>query len=238
MAPQSFDSWLIERLKAHGIYTGAADGSHGRAVIAALERFQTKSNLPTTGKADTATVLALRSSPSDPVVPPAEPVWMREARRYMGLKEIAGAKSSPTILSWAKAIGGWVAGYYTNDDIPWCGLFMGHIIGATLPREVLPSNPLSAQAWANFGRELSKPALGAVLVFARTGGGHVGLYAGETQTAYRVLGGNQSNSVSLTWVAKERLVDGGIRWPSTVTEPLGTRVLLRADGAPLSTNEA
>lgn len=237
-AAQSFDAWLIERLTAHGVYKGAADDSYGRGVIAALKAFQVKDKLPVTGKADTATVLALRSDADDPVSPPAEPVWLREARRFMGLKEIAGAKSDPTIMGWAKAFGGWIASYFTNDDIPWCGLFVGHIMAATLPEELLPSNILSAKAWGTFGRKLNVPSLGAVLVFNRQGGGHVGLYIGETMTAYRVLGGNQSNSVSLTWIAKERLAENGIRWPSTVTPPIGIRVMLKADGSPLSTNEA
>lgn len=238
MPAQTFDAWLIERLTAHGVYKGAADDSHGRGVIAALKAFQVKRHLTVTGKADTATVLALRGSDTDPVSPPAEPVWLREARRFMGLKEIPGPASNTTILGWAKAIGGWIASYFNNDDIPWCGLFMAHIMGATLPDELLPANPLSAKAWATFGRQLNVPSVGCVLVFAREGGGHVGLYVGETMTAYRVLGGNQSNSVSLTWVAKERLVDGGIRWPSTVTPPLAIRVMLKSDGAPLSKNEA
>ncbi len=238
MPGQTFDAWLIERLTAHGVYKGAADDSYGRGVIAALKAFQIKRNLPATGKADTQTVLALRSTNDDPVSPPAEPVWLREARRFMGLREIAGPTSNPTILGWAKAIGGWVASYFKDDDIPWCGLFMAHIMGATLPDELLPANPLSAKAWATFGRPLNVQSLGCVLVFDRDGGGHVGLYVGETMTAYRVLGGNQSNSVSLTWVAKERLVAGGRRWPSTVTPPLGTRVMLKPDGMPLSKNEA
>lgn len=235
-APQTFDSWLIERLTAHGVYRGADDGGHGRGVIAALEAFQTKSGLPVSGKADSATVQALRYKEDDPVVPPAEPVWQREARRFMGLKEVSGAKSNPVIIGWAKALGGWIANYFTDDDIPWCGLFMAHIMGATLPKELLPSNPLSALAWGSFGRRLPTPALGAVLTFKRNGGGHVGLYVGETSKAYRVLGGNQTNSVSLTWIDKERL--DAIRWPSTVTLPLGGRIQLKPDGAPLSTDEA
>jgi uncharacterized protein (TIGR02594 family) len=237
MAAQTFDAWLIERLTAHGVYKGAADGTHGRGVIAALKAFQADRGLTVTGQANMATVLKLRATDNEPVSPPAEPVWLREARRFMGLMEIAGARSNPTIMGWAKAAGGWIASYFNNDDIPWCGLFMAHIMGATLPNERLPSNPLAAKSWAKFGRPLNVPSLGCVLVFSRSGGGHVGLYVGETMTAYRVLGGNQSNSVSLTWIDKERLVEGGMRWPTTVTPPIGIRVMLKADGAPLSKNE-
>jgi uncharacterized protein (TIGR02594 family) len=236
-SPQTFDAWLIERLAVAGVYGAAVDGGHGRGVIAALRAFQADLGLPVTGKADSATVAALRSSPHDPVVPPIEPVWLREARRFMGLKEVAGAGSNSLIMSWAKALGGWVARYFTHDGIPWCGLFIGHIMAATLPEELLPSNPLSAKAWTGFGRALTVPAIGAVMVFTRTGGGHVGLYLGETATAYRILGGNQSDSVSVTWIAKTRLA--AIRWPATVAAPVtGGRIHLKADGSPLSINEA
>ncbi|MDR9811400.1 TIGR02594 family protein [Rhizobium hidalgonense] len=111
---------------------------------------------------------------------------MREARRFMGLKEIAGAASNPTILGWAKRLGGWIASFYTNDDTPWCGLFIGNLISTTLPQEKLPSNPLGALEWGKFGQSMTAPALGAILVFQRPGGGHVGLYAGEADENYIV----------------------------------------------------
>ena len=30
----------------------------------------------------------------------ADPVWLAHARTYIGLKEVPGPKSNPTILSW------------------------------------------------------------------------------------------------------------------------------------------
>lgn len=245
----SFDEWLISRLRYHGVYSGAVDGAHGRSVIAAIEKFQETQGLKVTGVADDATVAALRvdsrsgenrlvqyASVSSPGMP-REPVWLREARRYMGLKEIAGPKSNATIMGWAKRFGGWIANYFTNDDIPWCGLFVGHLISLTLPREKLPANPLGALQWAKFGNELSVPALGAILVFSRAGGGHVGFYLGETATHYTVLGGNQLNSVSITQIARSRLVVGGIRWPATGERPALGRIAASGT-ASISTSEA
>ncbi|OHV85818.1 TIGR02594 family protein [Ensifer sp. LCM 4579] len=241
----SFDAWLIKRLAAHGAYRAAQDSTHGRGVIAALKEFQRKLSLPVTGTATAVTVAALRRDPRSggnsavageaPKIP-AEPVWMREARRHMGLKEIAGPKSSATIMSWAKRFGGWIVSFYTNDDIPWCGLAVGHWIAVTLPEEQLPSNPLGALNWSKFGRGLTEPALGAILTFKRPGGGHVGLYAGEDGTHYHVLGGNQSNSVSVTRIEKTRCQ--AIRWPTTGGEPIGGPVRLSASGVPASKNEA
>ncbi|PWE52137.1 TIGR02594 family protein [Metarhizobium album] len=237
-----FDKWVIERLRVHGAYGGVVDNVPGRAMIAGLLRFQRSVGLEETGLANKATVDALRAQPSNgkvlamaPLVP-AEPVWMRDARRFMGLKEVAGAKSNPTIISWAKRLGGWVASYFTNDDIPWCGLFVANIMATTLPRELLPKNPLGALEWSKFGIPLPEPILGAIMTFTRTGGGHVGLYVGEDATHYHILGGNQSNSVSITRIDKARL--HSIRWPSTGGFPSGGRVRLTSAGVPVSKNEA
>jgi hypothetical protein len=50
-----------------------------------------------------------------------------------------------------------------------------------------------------------------------------------------VLGGNQSNSVTVARIAKERLL--GARWPRTAPLPTVQRQLRQAAGS-LSTNEA
>jgi uncharacterized protein (TIGR02594 family) len=240
--PMTFDEWLIARLTARGFYSAGAGLAAARAISIALSKFQQANDIKVTGTATADTVAVLRVDPPSvaatyqavPAVP-AEPVWMREARRFMGLKEVAGAKSNATIIGWAKAAGGWISGFYTNDDIAWCGLFQEHCISATLPHEQLPANPLGALNWSAFGKRLTTPALGAILTFHRDGGGHVGQYVGEDSTAYHVLGGNQSNSVSITRVDKGRLDD--IRWPLTGEAPVGARVLLTPAGA-LSINEA
>jgi uncharacterized protein (TIGR02594 family) len=225
----NFNLWLNTRLRAYGAYDGVVDSVFGRASIEALKRFQVAEKLSVTGQADEATVEALRLEPRGTIVKvvpapalPAEPIWMREARRFMGLTEIPGPKSNPTILGWAEALGGWIAGYYRNDDTAWCGLFMAHCVGAVLPQEKLPANPLGALEWNKFGSALSAPVPGAILVFSRTGGGHVGLYVGEDDANYVVLGGNQGNKVKLSLVEKSRCV--GIRWPKTGGVPVGGRV--------------
>lgn len=68
-----------------------------------------------------------------------------------------------------------------------------------------------------------------------SGKGHVGFYAGEDKTAYRILGGNQSNSVSLAWIAKDRLLAS--RWPATVP-PMLPRIVKATRKESLSWREA
>jgi uncharacterized protein (TIGR02594 family) len=207
------------------------DGDWGRLSTAAAKDFQAKQGLKVTGQPDEATIQALGLKPDRSM----RPVWHLEAERLKGVREVAGAKSNPTILGWAKSLGGWVASFFKNDDTPWCGLFVAHVVGKTLPSEALPSNPLGALNWLKFGRALTVPTVGAIAVFKRPGGGHVGLYVGEDATAVHVLGGNQSNTVNVTRVSKDRLQ--GYRWPLTAAAPSSGRVHLTSAGK-LSTNEA
>jgi hypothetical protein len=78
-----------------------------------------------------------------------------------------------------------------------------------------------------------------VLVFWRvskaSGLGHVGFYNGEDQNAYHVLGGNQSDSVSIARVGKDRFLEA--RWPRSAAGLTG-RVIHRNPDGSLSNNEA
>jgi uncharacterized protein (TIGR02594 family) len=238
---------IQRRLAALGFDPGPLDGIRGRLTIGAIKGFQRGRGLAVDGIAGPMTQAALAGSSSGDPLPNRSPPqgggegltpWYEEALRLKGLREAAGASDNPTILGWARRlrIG------YAHDSVPWCGLFVAHCIAASLPEEPLPANPLGARNWLRFGAA-AEPARGAILVFwrgSRSGPyGHVGFYAGEDgdpQThAYHVLGGNQSDSVSITRVARSRLL--GARWPRTAPPPAGGRVKLSGTGA-LSTNEA
>jgi uncharacterized protein (TIGR02594 family) len=94
---------------------------------------------------------------------------------------------------------------------------------------------MRAKAWSDYGALLRTDRLspGAILIFDRNGGGHVGFYVGEDAGFYYVLGGNQSNAVNVMKLGKSRLVAS--RWPRG--EPvLGRPVQMR--GGIVSTNEA
>lgn len=165
-----------------------------------------------------------------------EPAWLAAATKKLGVREIAGAKHNPTILGWLKLLGAW----WSNDEEPWCGVF----VAICLKEVGLPiiKHWYRAKAWAEWGVAVT-PRLGALLVFGREGGGHVGWYVGQAvQTIrgkpvlfYRVRGGNQSNMVRDSWIEAERLI--ACRWPEGVAATSG-RVELAWNGEPLSRNEA
>ena len=162
------------------------------------------------------------------------PLWHRVAEAQLGVREIPGVRSNPRILEWAKKVGGRLGIGYTSDETPWCGLFVAWCM--TAAGLIPPPIAVRAKAWASWGEPLDAPGLGAVLVFERPGGGHVGLYAGETSAAYRVLGGNQGDAVSFAWIAKARCV--AVRWPTGVPRPARPVKVVGFPQGELSRNEA
>jgi len=161
----------------------------------------------------------------------SDPRWMQAARAFIGLKEIPGPKHNGTIINWLAKLGAW----WRNDETPWCGVFCAAVMQQVgLP---YPVHYYRAKAWAEYGARLQTHLIapGAILIFGRDGGGHVGFYVAEDATHYHVLGGNQGNAVNTTRIAKARLIAS--RWPSH--EPvLGSPVWVKSNGVPVSDNEA
>jgi uncharacterized protein (TIGR02594 family) len=226
---------IQQALKDKGLDPGGIDGVWGRKTIAAVKQFQSQQGLTADGVVGPKTTAALfgASTPA-PLAEGSILPWFEEARHLMGTKEVLGSKSNPEILDWANDLDI----QYPGDDVPWCGLFVAHCVGATLPQEPLPANPLGARQWERFG-DSTQPRTGAVMVFWRnsreSGKGHVGFYAGEDDDAYQVLGGNQSNSVSLTWLSKSRFLSA--HWPKSASK-LTSDVVVKKRDEGLSSNEA
>jgi len=156
---------------------------------------------------------------------------------HYGLLEAKGANDNISILKWANEVG--VAGWYPHDSVAWCGLFKA--INAKragwLPKPKY--DLLSALSWLAWGNTIAKDkaCLGDTLVFSREGGGHVGYYIGEDANNFCVYGGNQSDSVSFTWIAKSRLM-GVRRAPWTVQPAAVKKYTLSKDNDSVSCNEA
>lgn len=163
----------------------------------------------------------------------------KEAQRLekKGIVEIPGKANNADIMFMAKKLGVW----YPNDETAWCGLFVAYcyyLAGVNI--KDMPANVLGARQWMKFGNavNIGQETEGDLLVFWRGSPkgayGHVGFYAGETDKAYRVLGGNQGNTISYAWIAKERLL--GIRRPKGFKAGPKLKVS-NTKGYNLSTNE-
>ena len=156
----------------------------------------------------------------------------------LGTQEVIGKGSNKTILSWRDELnqaGAKVVGF-SDDDIPWCGLFAAIV---TYRRnnnaaEVV-KDPLWARNWVDYGVKSPEASLGDVLVFVRNGGGHVGFYIGEDSTCYHVLGGNQSNKVSIARVEKSRCI--AVRRPPYRVEPRSCKPFHLSSSGVVSKNE-
>jgi len=145
------------------------------------------------------------------------PKMLVHALSLYGTKETIGESDNPVILDWATECG--IRGY-SGDDVPWCGLFLAVI--AKRSGKKVPENPLWARNWSSWG-EPSRPELGAVMVFSRQSGGHVGLYVGEDSEYYHILGGNQGDAVSIDRIRKPRLLACRTMYrvkPTTVRGPV------------------
>ena len=162
--------------------------------------------------------------------------WLRAARGRLGTREAAGTANNATILGWAKRLGTRVLGMiYNADSVPWCGVF----VASCLAEDGIAAAPIAVRAmsWADWGLALRPERLapGAVLVFERPGGGHVGFYVGEDAAAYHVLGGNQGDAVTIARIAKGRCI--ARRWPAD-RPVIGKPVQIAAKGKPISRDEA
>lgn len=236
----AFIEWVQRRLIAHGFNPGVPDGIWGRNTLKATIAFQASRRLPAEGVLNEATVSALRVEPGgatanveapQPQMPDRFP-WMALALRKKGMHE---QRDNIDLRAFLKSDG------KTLGDparLPWCGDFIETCLAVTLPEAVLPNNPYLARNWLTFGQTVD-PCYGAVLVFWRGNRngmqGHVGFCYAEDRDAFHVLGGNQSNSISVTRILRPRLL--GARLP-TVGGPYPRQLVTVAADGSVSTNEA
>jgi uncharacterized protein (TIGR02594 family) len=160
------------------------------------------------------------------------PKILVNARKLLGTSEVIGDKNNPVIMKWAKDLN--LQSIYVADSVPWCGLFMAHV--CKVSELEIPKMPLRAKEWLNFGTKQEHAMLGDVLIFSRTGGGHVGIYVGEDTNCFHVLGGNQGDRVSIVRIDKTRCI-GVRRTKWKISQPKNVRKLFLPDVGVISKNE-
>lgn len=233
--PGGIEAWralwreIQRHLKRHGFDPGPIDGVRGPRTDAAIVRFKAARGLRERDYVGELTMRALAGDPVRPEPAPVradgpEPRWLVVARGYVGLKEVAGPHHHPEIVSWWRDIG---AHWFDDDETPWCGAFVGGVLveaGLAIPSA---AEAPRARAWRAWGRPLRGPAVGALAVLwrgsPRGSSGHVGFVVGrDAHGRLMLLGGNQSDAVTVAPFDPDRVLDGGYRWPAG--EPLPARV--------------
>lgn len=163
--------------------------------------------------------------------------WLIEARSLVGTREIPGSANNPVIMTWGNRLGARVLGIaYGADSVPWCGLFTAWCVHQAGIKP--PAIAIRAKAWATWGTPLplsGTPPLGAIAVFERKGGGHVGFVDSiNADGSLNILGGNQGDAVNVRRFGRDRLV--ALRWPSGVA--VGAPAKISATAAANTTGEA
>lgn len=137
------------------------------------------------------------------------------AQRFVGTKEVLGVASNPAILAMLKLDDQWPQ----DDAVPWCSAFVNYIAWLLrLPR----SKSLAARSWLLAGEPLTieDAEVGNDIVILSRGTwkpgpevirapGHVGFFAGLIGSEVYLLGGNQSDAVSVGAYPRDRIL--GVR---------------------------
>jgi len=138
-----------------------------------------------------------------------QPAWLVHAWAELGQREIAGPKSNPRIDDYIRNAG---HPQHANDATAWCAAF----VGACLERAgVAGTRSLMARSYLGWGQAATEPEPGVVAVLSRGANpalGHVGFLVGMTDDSVILLGGNQSDAVTVEAFARHRLL--GLRRPS------------------------
>lgn len=226
---------LQRKLKSLGHYSGRLDGKIGPKTEAGIISFKRSIGFRPRAKFGPLTRCALNIAfanikPVGPALPGGGPDFYNFALGVRGLHE------SRDVSAVRKMLGKSFANYDPRN-VPWCGAFIDAAMNSA-GRGPQLFNVLGARQWLNFGVSVTA-CLGSVLVFWRGSPdgwkGHVGLYFGEDKTHYHVLGGNQANAVTVTRIAKNRLL--GARLPAELVGKYNPRILSSA-GVEVSENEA
>lgn len=132
-----------------------------------------------------------------------------KAISQIGFGEVNGDADNPEILKYFDELG--FDGKKLKDETAWCSAFVNWC-AKTCGLEY--SGKLNARSWLTVGEPLEEncePQIGDLVVFWRgskdSWKGHVGIYMNKVDNWIFVLGGNQSNSVSVMPYSDSRLLE-------------------------------
>lgn len=249
---KQMEKWAWElvqqRLLWYGDYLLRIDGIPGVGTRNAIVKFKERNRLrarPKLGPLTMDKLLGDKAVKAEVVIESSKdddlPATVRRAMQWIGTREIPGERSEEAIMRWAEQLDI----RYSNDDIPWCGLFAAEVNTYCYPKTPQNFNRLGARQWNKWGVSLGSKAsdarLGCTAVLwrgERSGWkGHVipAVTAISADGKYFAgIGGNQGNEVSEEWFEIGRVLH--FRTPRHMVKKL-TKPPVRKVGA-LSTTQA
>lgn len=128
------------------------------------------------------------------------------AKGKLGMKEIPGVDHNPEIIAMFAKVGhSWVK----DDETAWCAAFAGWAMELAGVKSTGKLNAKSYMTWGN-PVDPAEAQEGDIVVFSRGNPsgwqGHVGFYVGRKGDKILVLGGNQSNAVTIAEYPASRLL--------------------------------
>ena len=152
-----------------------------------------------------------------------EPVWLAEAHRWIGQREIPGPTHNAMVLKFW----GLIRAPFKDDETPWCAGFVGGVLETCGIRSTRSAAALS---YLTYGQPLNAPLPGAIAVKRRQGGGHVTfVVASDGAAGLWCLGGNQNDMVRLSLYP--RTVFAAFRWPPNTPINFTPLPVMKAKGA-------
>jgi uncharacterized protein (TIGR02594 family) len=136
-----------------------------------------------------------------------EQPWMEIARKKLGIHEIPGPRTEKFIGDCLESVG-----LPRDDSISWCSAFVNRVLQLA---KVKGTGSGMARSWLKWGREITEEDpeelwKGCICVLWREDPdgnlGHVGFLNDWDDDRVQLLGGNQSDSVSLAWFPNERVL--------------------------------
>lgn len=224
-------------LRERGYVQLTGTGYFGTQTDTAVEDFQRRHGLDVDGVVGPATAAAIDAAavakPDSDVS--KTPLWLTVSLDNVGLKEGAGAKDNKELISDIRT----VTKDYQHDATPWCGGWAGFCLVKAGYKA--SSKPLWALSYSDVKSEpfvkLMGPALGAIAVKIRNGGGHVTFVAGRTRGgALACCGGNQNDMVNVSPYDPGVFI--GYYWPKGAPMPkavgFNTLPIVNTLGKPVS----
>ncbi len=136
--------------------------------------------------------------------------WAQLAWADLGLKEIGGGEHHPRIVQMHQV----TTLKATTDEVAWCSSAMNLWV---LEAGYEPTRSAAARSWATWahGVTLDDPMYGCIAVYTRGDpsgwSGHVGIWLGRRGPNDVLLGGNQSDAVTIAPYDASRIL--AYVWP-------------------------
>ncbi len=170
-------------LRHLGYDPGPIDGLEGPRTLAAYEAW--KHDDPTSAR---------------------EPGWMKIARGEMGVKEHVGGTDHPRIAEYLHTTT-LPEPYRNRDETSWCSAFVNWCKAQV---GIPGTNSAAARSWQHWGRELTEPVPGCIVVLwpgnPNSWQGHVGFFVSQDDRYVTLLGGNQGDAVTISRYARNRVL--------------------------------